>query len=94
MKNPRCSVSSENRGNTIRTYIVSVPIGTQSPKIKHGHIRELQSQHTIQDIEQQIDEVENIVQNIQVINVESSKCVGSFKNMFNNCKLKSKVSAV
>jgi hypothetical protein len=88
------SDSSQHRGKTIQTFIVSVPVGSKIPKIKHGHIRELTHQDTTAKIEKHIDEIENIVQNIQVINIECSKCVGSFKNIFNNCKVKSKVSAI
>jgi hypothetical protein len=88
------SSSSHHRDKTIKTFIVSVPIGIKSPKIKHGHIRKLNRQDTTIEIEKHIDEVENIVQNIQVLQIECSNCVGSFKNIFNNCKVKSKVSAI
>lgn len=85
---------SSVRGEDIRTFIVSVPKGNETPKVKIGHIKELTHQDTIEDIERHIEDVERIVQNIQVIHVECSKCVGSFKNIFNNCRIKSKVSVV
>jgi hypothetical protein len=88
------STGNKQRGETIRTYIVSVPVSSKPPKVKKGHIHQLVHDDTIQDIEKHIDDVEAIVQNIQVINIECSKCVGSFKNIFNNCRLKSKVTAI
>ena len=94
MKNISRSRSGHLRGEKVRTYLVSVPIHSKSPTIKQGHIKELSKTDTLDEIGVHIDEMENIVQNIQVINVECSKCVGSFKNMFNKCKVKSKVSVV
>lgn len=85
---------NKQRGETIRTYIVSVPVSSKPPKVKKGHIHQLVHEDTIHDIEKHIDDVETIVQNIQVINIECSKCVGSFKNIFNHCRLKSKVTAI
>lgn len=85
------SLTSGLRGDKLRTFVVSVPINGKVPKIKKGHIKELGKADTLQDIGNHVDEAESIVQNIQIITVECSKCVGSFNKIFSKCKVKATV---
>ena len=85
----RSNMHANLRGNKIRTYLVSIPADTKPPKVnKHGSIREITAKDTVEEVEKHIDDIENIVQNIQVINVACSNCIGSCKNIIN---LKAKI---
>jgi hypothetical protein len=73
------------RGQSVRTFVVSVPIGSESPKITAGHIHELNHHDTINDIAENIDKVESIVNNIQVISIS---CFDFFRSCRNKVDVK------
>ena len=68
---------SNSRKEHLRTFIVSVPIGSKAPKIKRGIIKELDQTHTIDEIEKLILESETIAYNIADVVVQTAKCCGN-----------------
>lgn len=87
------SPTSELRGERIKTYMISMPIDAEEPNIKGGFMKQIVKTDTLADIAEHIEDVEKMASNIQIIHVECSNCVATFKNMFNKCRLKSKVKA-
>ena len=72
---------SSSRKQHLRTFIVSVPIGSKAPKIKQGIIKELDQSHTIDEIEKLILESEITVYNIADVAVQTAKCCGNIFKM-------------
>jgi hypothetical protein len=86
----RSKPSSENlisrsgsRTEHLRTFIVSVPIGSKIPKIKQGIIKELDQNHTIDEIEKLILESEVVAYNLADVAVQTAKCCGNVFKLVN-----------
>ncbi len=82
----------------VRTFIVSVPGGSQSPKInKLGKIKELKEEDSLFDLSKDIKQIEqdvtNIVNNIQEINVNCTNCCLHITKLCSDCRLKNEISA-
>ena len=72
------SIRSNSRLAGVKTYVVSVPHDSITPKIKYGSLKQINLGDNLQDIEKAIEEVEQktveIINNINNINIECSKC--------------------
>jgi len=68
---------SQSRKNELRTFIISIPIGSRPPRIKNGVVKELDKSHTIDEIEQLILESEIVASNIHDTIVQTARCCGN-----------------
>jgi len=74
---------SNSRKQALRTFIVSIPIGSKPPKIKQGVVKELDKTHTIDEIEQLIAESEVVAYNLADVAVQTAKCCGNIFKVVN-----------
>lgn len=90
MSRSNSSNSSYSSNNKVKSFIISIDKDEPIPLLKKGSIKEIKNNLTGEEIIKDIEELEKtaevIINNINNINVECSKCTGIFKNIFNKCR--------
>ena len=87
--------SSSNRQTGVTTYVICIPEGSKTPKLKYGSIRKIDIEDEVHQIIKHIEDIElqtvEIVNNINNISISCSKCFSGL-NILSRNKTKAKAN--